>query len=89
MIYPSSGGSLIFADDLHNLSYATNTSYRFSFGEKTWTEIAAMREARMYHCCCVLEGVIYAIGGESEGSRMEQKGYEDLIMIWHFYLIIP
>ncbi|KAK7101585.1 uncharacterized protein [Littorina saxatilis] len=58
------GGSVVSEDDLYNMSNSTNTCYRYDFGGDFWTEIAPMRCPRMYHSVAVLEGVIYAMGGE-------------------------
>ena len=54
--------------DLANMALATNSCYRYDFGGNFWTAIAPMRSARMYHSVAVLEGVIYAMGGESSAS---------------------
>ena len=55
-------------DDPTNMALATNSCYRYDFGGNFWTAIAPMRCARMYHSVAVLEGVIYAMGGESSAS---------------------
>ena len=64
----SAGGSLVDDDDPTNMALATNSCYRYDFGGNFWTAIAPMRCARMYHSVAVLEGVIYAMGGESSAS---------------------
>ena len=62
------GGSVVDPGDLANMALATNSCYRYDFGSNFWTAIAPMRSARMYHSVAVLEGVIYAMGGESSVS---------------------
>ena len=57
------------------MSNATNTCYRYDFKGNYWTVVAPMRWARMYHGVAVLEGVIYAVGGEESGSSGEAPRY--------------
>ncbi|XP_076448233.1 uncharacterized protein LOC143284956 [Babylonia areolata] len=59
------GGSLVDENDLFNMSLATSTCYRYDFGGNFWTAVGPMRLARMYHAVTVLEGIIYAMGGET------------------------
>jgi hypothetical protein len=68
----SAGGSIVQRGDLYNLARATNTCFRYDFGADAWVEIASMLSPRMYHACAVVEGVIYALGGETgPGERTD------------------
>ncbi|KAL8604119.1 hypothetical protein ACOMHN_047331 [Nucella lapillus] len=59
------GGSLVRENDLSNMTEASRSCYRYDFGGDFWTAIAPLACTRMYHGVAALEGIIYAVGGET------------------------
>ena len=47
----------------------TNTVLQYLMEKKKWVTMAPMNVARMKHSLCVLDGLIYAIGGIGEGNQ--------------------
>ncbi|XP_050413577.1 alpha-scruin, partial [Patella vulgata] len=44
--------------------------FQFDPGQKVWRECALMNSSRMYHKMCALYGMLYAIGGQDEKTRV-------------------
>lgn len=59
------GGSVVDAKNPYNMANPTNACYRYDANGNYWTQVAPMRWPRMYHSLAVLEGVLYALGGQT------------------------
>ncbi|KAK6176781.1 hypothetical protein SNE40_015015 [Patella caerulea] len=47
-----------------------NKVFQFDPSQKVWRECGLMNSSRMYHKMCALYGMLYAIGGQDEKSRV-------------------
>nr|KAG5697610.1 hypothetical protein BaRGS_001035 [Batillaria attramentaria] len=62
------GGSSVDMSNIYDMAIPTNRCYRYDPQGNYWTEIASMRMPRMYHAVAVLEGVLYAVGGQTHND---------------------
>ncbi|XP_033746483.1 kelch-like protein 17 [Pecten maximus] len=72
------GGSILLKDDIDNLANPTDVNFRYDPINNFWSRIASLRQPRMYLSVCVLEGILYAIGGnDSYGRSLNSVEYYD------------
>ncbi|XP_060063807.1 kelch-like protein diablo [Ylistrum balloti] len=72
------GGSVLLKDDMENLANPTDVNFRYDPVSNFWARIASLRQPRMYLSVCILEGILYAIGGnDSYGRSLESVEFYD------------
>lgn len=72
------GGSVLLNGDTDNLANPTDVNFRYDPINNSWARIASLRQPRMYLGVCVLEGILYAIGGnDSYGRSLNSVEYYD------------
>ncbi|XP_021347664.1 kelch-like protein diablo [Mizuhopecten yessoensis] len=72
------GGSVLLKDDIENLANPTDVNFRYDPVNNSWAKIACLRQPRMYLSVSVLEGILYAVGGnDSYGRSLDSVEYYD------------
>ena len=47
-----------------------------------WEKIAPMATARRNHCVAVLDGKLYAAGGDGDGAAKSVERYDPALNVW-------